>query len=201
MPLPNRVTPFGDIAALPGRGTFMGNRGVLHDEHRRIVRGWQVRRWITCVLEFRGRHRAIMQPRRYTELFFLDEAAALSAGHRPCAECRRQDYERFRTLWRACVDRPAGADAMDARLHAERLDGKKKRIYRTELGSLPDGAYVAVDGRPKLLWRGTLHTWSDRGYAERRKIRAREDGEVLTPPSIVAVLEAGYRPKVHRTAE
>ncbi|HEX3456598.1 MAG TPA: hypothetical protein VHR97_01465, partial [Candidatus Baltobacteraceae bacterium] len=130
MPLQNRVTPFGEVAALPGRGMLMGNRGVLHDDDRRIVRTWDVRRWIACVLEFRGRKREVMTPRRYTELFFLDEAAAFSAGHRPCAECRRADYVRFRDLWVARFGRPAGADDVDARIHGDRLDGKTKRTYR-----------------------------------------------------------------------
>ena len=124
------MTPFGEVVALPGRGTLMGNRGVLHDDGRRIVRPWDVRRWIACVLEFRGRKREVMTPRRYTELFFLDEAAALSAGHRPCAECRRSDYVRFRDLWVASFGLPAGADDMDARIHRDRLNGKAKQTYR-----------------------------------------------------------------------
>ncbi len=200
MPLQNRVTPFGEIVALSGRGLMMGNRGVLHDESRRIVRAWQVRRWIACVLEFRGRTRAVMTPRRYTELFFLDESVALSAGHRPCAECRRDDYRRFQALWRLCHTGLAAADEMDARLHAERLAGKRKRAYRAELAAIPDGAFVALDGAPWLVWDGHLHAWSDSGYRERRLARARETVEVLTPPSIVALLAAGYRPGVHPSA-
>src|SRR5581483_6125079 len=145
MPLQNRVTPFGDVVALAGRGTLMGNRGILHDDARRVVRPFQVRRWIACRLEWRGRHRAVMQPHRYTELFFLDEAAAFAAGHRPCAECRNADYRRFQTLWKALYG-PAGADAMDARLHAARLDGRRQRRYPGDAANLPDGAYVAIDG-------------------------------------------------------
>jgi hypothetical protein len=159
-----------------------------------------VRRWIACRLEFRGRHRRVMTPRRYTELFFLDEAAALSAGHRPCAECRRGDYDRFRVLWGAAVGGPASADAMDARLHAERLAGKSKRTYRDELANLPDGAYVAIDATPWLVWGTELYAWSDSGYAQRRPRPAAGDVEVLTPRSIVAVLAAGYRPSLHPTA-
>lgn len=199
MALRNRVTPFGEIVALAGRGLMMGNRGVLHDEGKRIVRAWAVRRWIACLLDFRGRHREVMTPRRYTELFFLDEATALSAGHRPCAECRRQDYRRFQSLWERAVG-SAAADAMDLRLHAERLEGKNKRVYRSEIAELPDGTYVASDGDALLVWHGALHAWTDRGYL-RRKPRRHGDVSVLTPPSIVAILRAGYRPAVHPTAE
>src|ERR1051326_3974607 len=111
MPLRNRVTPFGEIVAIPARGTLMGNRGILHDAQRNVVRDWQVRRWIACRLEFRGRHRAVMQPRHYTELFFVDEAAALADGHRPCAECRFEDYHKFQTVWRSLhPHQPASAE-------------------------------------------------------------------------------------------
>ncbi len=200
MPLQNRVTPFGDLVAIPERGLVMGNRGVLHDDHRRIVRPWQVRRWIACRIEFRGRHRIVMQPRRYTELFFLDEAAALSAGHRPCAECRREDYQRFRTLWESRYGSPAGADDMDARIHADRLDGRTKRTYAAEISALPDGTYVAINGAAWLV-RGTeLLAWSAGGYAGRRTRPSGGKIEVLTPRSIVGLLTAGYRPEVHPSA-
>jgi hypothetical protein len=96
VPLQNRVTPYGEIVALPDRGLVMGNRGILHDDARHIVRSWQVRRWIACRIAFRGRRRQLMQPHSYTELFFLDEATAFSAGHRLCAECRHADYQRFK---------------------------------------------------------------------------------------------------------
>ena len=194
MPLQNRVTPFGEVVALPGRGGMMGNRGILHDDHRVVVRQWTVRRWIACVLEFRGRRRVVMQPGRYTELFFLDEAAAFGAGHRPCAECRNADYKRFQSLWRSCAGEPAGADAMDARLHAERLDGKRKRTYRADLANLPDGAYVVLDGVAWLVRDDELLAWSESRYARRRPRPARGEVEVLTPRSIVAVFAAGYRP-------
>jgi hypothetical protein len=197
VPLQNRVTPFGEIVALSGRGLMMGNRGILHDDARRIVRAWQVRRWIACVLEFRDRHRVVMQPHRYTELFFLDEATALSAGHRPCAECRREDYRRFQWLWKTCHGGPANADAMDERLHAERLSDKKKHAHYDDLANLPDGTYVVSDGAASLLWAGRLHAWSDAGYTRRRARPARGDVEVLTPRSIVRILAAGYRPGVH----
>lgn len=200
MALQNRVTPFGDIVALPGRGAMMGNRGILHDDHRRIVRAWQVKRWITCVLEFRGRHRNVMAPHRYTELFFLDEATAFAAGHRPCRECRYADYKNFQSLWTLCHGEPANADAMDVTLHAERLDGKKKRLYAADMATLPEGTYVVLEGGAWLLWEGRLHAWSDSGYIARRPRPARGDASVLTPRSIVDVLRAGLRPQVHPTA-
>ncbi|MGB8907478.1 MAG: hypothetical protein WCC84_01885 [Candidatus Cybelea sp.] len=200
MPLQNRVTPFGEIVALPGRGLVMGNRGILHNDDRRVVRNFAVKRWIACVLEFRGRHRAVMTPHRYTELFFLDEAAALSAGHRPCAECRNADYKRFRTLWEACFGGPANADGMDGRLHGERVAAGGKRTYREDLASLPDGAYVALDGKAWLVWGKQLHEWSDAGYRGPRPRPVHREIEVLTPVSIIALLAAGYCPEIHPTA-
>jgi hypothetical protein len=200
MALQNRVTPFGEIVALEGRGLVMGNRGVLHDDGRRIVRSSQVRRWIACRIEFRGRRRTIMAPKRYTELFFLDEATALSAGHRPCRECRYADYQRFRSLWEGCFGGPAGADAMDMQLHRERLAGKTKRTIRSDIGALPDGTYVALDGDAWLVLGDELLAWSGTGYTKRRPRPARMEVEVLTPRSIVAVLAAGYRPGVHPSA-
>lgn len=200
MALQNRVTPYGEIVAVPARGLMMGNRGILHDDARRIVRPFQVKRWIACVLEFRGRRREVMTPHRYTELFFLDEATAFGAGHRPCAECRRADYNRFLGLWEGWSGAPASADAMDARLHAERIERKRKKTYREDLARLPDGAYVALDGRAWLVWDSSLFAWSDSGYSQRRP-RGRGEVEVLTPQSAVAILAAGYRPAIHPTAK
>ena len=180
----------------------MGNRGVLHDERRNLVRQWQVRRWISCRLHWRGRKRIVMAPRRYTELFFLDEAASFAAGHRPCAECRNADYKRFAALWEACFGVRTGADAMDAVLHAERLDGRKKHTFRAGIGTLPDGAYIADDdGVARLLWGDALIEWSDTGYG--RRIARPHSGsvEVLTPRSIVEIIRAGFVPAVHPTVE
>jgi hypothetical protein len=200
MPLQNRVTPFGDIVALPGRGLLMGNRGVLHDDERRIVRAWQVRRWIACRTEFRGRHREVMQPRRYTELFFLDEAAAFAAGHRPCAECRYADYARFRSLWETCHGGPANAESMDRVLQAERLERRRKRTYAAPFAALPDGTYVGLDGAAWLVRRDDILAWSDAGYVQRRPRPRGGDVEVLTPPSVEALLRAGYPVWVHPSA-
>jgi hypothetical protein len=203
MPRQNRVTPFGDIVALPGRGMLMGNRGILHDAGGRIVRYAQVRRWIACLTEFRGRHRVVMRPGSYTELFFLDEVTALAAGHRPCAECRRQDYERFREAWRRWRRGPAPtADAMDVELHRDRLAAPRvKRTYRESLSKLPDGSYVALEGSAWLVWRDELLGWSMDGYRDRRARGATREVAVLTPRSIVRTIAAGYRPAVHPSAE
>lgn len=197
MALQNRVTPFGELVAASGRGLMMGNRGILHDDARRIVRAWQVRRWIACVLEFRGRRRQVMQPHRYTELFFLDEAAAFSAGHRPCAECRRSDYRRFQSLWAAAIGGPTDADSMDDRLHADRLDGKRKRTYRDDVANLPDGVFIVLDGAAWLVWHDAVHAWSDAGYVQRKRRPLRGEVEILTPRAIVDVLAAGLQPSIH----
>jgi hypothetical protein len=205
MPLQNRVTPFGEILALPERGAMMGNRGVLHDDTRRIVRSWQVRRWIACRTAFRGRHRQLLQPHSWTELFFLDEATAFAAGHRPCAECRHADYQRFKAAWTVGVGTPNGADQMDAVLHADRLEGRgahqRKRTYWERLGILPDGAFIRLDGSAWLLWGGQLLEWSAGGYRMRRSLPpAPTRVEVLTPRSLVAVLRAGYPLQAHVSA-
>jgi hypothetical protein len=210
-PLQNRVDPFGELIATPARGTLMGNRGRLHDAVRRIVRrvapGY--RAWVTCRLEFRGRWRPVMTPGRYTELFFLDEATALAAGHRPCGECRHADYRRFKAAWLAGnPDRGVALDApiaaLDRELHRDRLgpDGRQ-RTFQATLGSLPDGVMVrlADAADPLLLWQGTLRPWSPAGYGAPRRGGAEQIVTVLTPRSSVATIAAGYRPEVHPGAE
>jgi hypothetical protein len=210
MPLQNRVTPAGEIIATPHRGLLMGNRGgAFHLPDRTLgKRRWATRQWIACVLEFKGRHReAMMQPNRYTELFFLDEATAMAAGHRPCFECRRHDAERFAALWAEVRGWPAPARAaeMDTVLHKERLgcDGSK-RTYRARLEALPGGTCVRTfdEAEPQLylLAAERLLAWSPQGYGPARAISKRREVEVLTPRSIVATLSAGYRPGLHPTA-
>lgn len=205
MPLQNRVTPFGQIVAVPERGLLMGNRGILHDERRRLVRDWQVRRWIACRTAFRGRRREVMRPHSYTELFFLDEATAFAAGHRPCAECRHADYQRFRDAWAAWSGTRPSAEQMDAVLHRDRLAGsgarQRQRTHQEEAAGLPDGAVVALDGAAWLVWRGSLLAWSAAGYTARRPLAEVGRVEVLTPRAVVAVLRAGYAPMVHPSAE
>jgi hypothetical protein len=199
VPRQNRVTPAGDIVAVPQRGTLTGNRGVLHDAHGAIRRPWQLRRWIACATEFRGRRRPIMAPGRWTELFFLDEATALAAGHRPCAECRNADYRRFKAAWGAAHGGEVPADEMDRVLHAERLEGRRrKRTYTAALGELPDGTMIELEGGFYLVQEGELVSWSFDGYlAERLALDPAEPVEVLTPEAIVATIAAGYEPGIH----
>ena len=200
MPLQNRVTPYGDIVALAGRGLVLGNRGILHDDRRTLVRSWQVRRWIACRLEWKGIRRVVMRPHSYTELFFLDEATALSAGHRPCAECRNADYRRFKSLWCSIFGDPVSADIMDDEIHAHRLEMRRKKTYRAALDDLPDGAFVTLGGRAWLVLAAELFAWSDAGYTERRPRPRGVEVDVLTPSPIVAVMRAGFVPGVHPTA-
>jgi hypothetical protein len=211
MPLQNRVTPEGDIIATPHRGLFMGNRGgALHLPDRSLgARRWASRQWICCLIEFRGRHRAVMQPNSYTELFFLDEATALAAGHRPCFECRRADAERFAELWAKVQGKAQRerAPAMDDVLHAERVDPRRRKgTYRARRGDIPSGAFVryARDGdgaRPYLVVGNNLLAWHASGYTSLvMPAEIGEEVEVLTPRSIVAVLAAGYRPILHPSA-
>jgi hypothetical protein len=201
MPLQNRVTPEGHIIAHPARGLMMGNRGgALHDAHRTLGRRrWVSRQWICCVLSFKNRQREVMAPRRYTELFFLDEATALAAGHRPCFECRRGDSLRFSTIWAAAHGKSdrATAPEMDRILHPDRVDAAGSKVtYVSSLAALPNGTFVRAAGRPHLLWGGLLYPWSFDGYGP--PVRADADEvEVLTPRSIVAVLEGGYVPGLH----
>jgi hypothetical protein len=190
VPLQNRVTPLGDLVAAESRGLVYGNRGCLHDDAGRIRRGYATRRWIACRLEFRGWHRSpLMQPGRFTELFFLDEATAFAAGHRPCALCRRADYDRLVAVWRELHPDDAGADAIDARLHAERLEGRARRLH-APAPRLPDGAFVLRDGEPWLVRGGELLRWTVGGYAQRAPLRG--DEELLTPPSLVELLRRGW---------
>ena len=196
MPRRNRVTPLGAIVADPARGLVYGNRGCLHDTNGEIVRPFQVRRWIACRLQFRGRRRApLLQPGRYTELFFLDEATALAAGHRPCAECRRDDYDRFTTAWRA-LHGESGADTIDLRLHGERIDPatRRRRLHDAAFDDLPDGAFVLHDGIPQLVLGRALTPWSLRGYGRREPLPAGRSS-LITPPSLVGVLRSGWSPE------
>src|SRR5216683_2916696 len=149
MPRQNRVTPYGELITVPERGTFLGFRGVLHDKQRNLVRYSSGKAWAICAVEFKGRRRPLWAPGRLTELFFLDEATGLAAGHRPCGECRYRRYQEFKRAWaEAFPGEPAGAAAMDVRLHADRLAAPGiRRSYEAALADLPDGAMVELDGR------------------------------------------------------
>jgi hypothetical protein len=200
MPLRNRVTPFGEIIATPERGTMLGNRGILHDEHKEIVRTSQVRRWLCCVLEFKGIRRVVMKPRSYTELFFLDEATALAAGHRPCFECRRPAALAFQSCWEKAHGALAPADEVDRVLGADRRHrGGRKKTYLADVRSLPDGTFVAREGAAWLVHEGRRLRWTPAGYADSRP-RGSGEVEVLTPRATTAVIHAGYVPRIHESA-
>ena len=206
MPRRNRVTPLSAIVADPARGLVYGNRGRLHDAGGRIVRHHDGRRWIACRLRFKDRRRELVQPGRYTELFFLDEATALAAGHRPCAECRRADYDALVALWRDLHPGDAGADAIDARLHAERFepDGRTRRLHEAAVADLPDGTFVLREGTPWLVQGSQLRRWTPGGYTDRAPRPAREPAMVVTPPSLVTLLRTERAPLVpflHESAD
>jgi hypothetical protein len=205
MPLQNRVSPWGVLEAAESRGMLMGNRGVLHDEQRTVVRASNARAWIICQLEFKGRRRELMTPGHYTELFFLDEATALAAGHRPCFECRRDAAVEFQRHWR----QRGGTDGalvgdIDRELSVQRRlprsglrDGKC--AYIAELDTLPDGTMVEVDGAAWLVHEAVLCEWSHDGYSgtRRRAVERGATGWVLTPYATVQTLRLGYTPALH----
>jgi hypothetical protein len=201
-PLQNRVDPFGHLIRTKARGEWMGNRGLIHDEAQQIVRAFRLKAWITCRLEFKGWHREVMSPGRYTELFFLDEATAFSAGHRPCAECRREDYKRFKTAW--IRGNPAYGfnektviGSIDDILHRERLDAKgKKQVYVEMVEALPIGSFIDYQTRPYIVsQRNMLAAWTPFGYEETLELPPGTGVVVLTPKSIVNSFRAGYNPQ------
>lgn len=208
MPYQNRVTPFGQIVALPERGTMMGNRGILHNTSGQLKRGWTTKAWIICSLALRPGRQPLqmMAPGHYTPLFFLDEASALAAGHRPCAECRRPAYTRFKSLWlQANADLIQQANppiaAIDAILHQERLtERREKRVYQAPLADLPNGTFITLDAAAFLVWEKSLLRWSPAGYVEIQSKPGETVVNVLTPPSVVKTLAAGYVPEIHPSA-
>ena len=204
MPLQNRVDPYGNLLAAPARGVFMGNRGGrFHSDAKTLTaRRWVSRQWICCVLDFHGRHRDVWG-RFYTELFFLDEPTALAAGHRPCFECRRKDAERFAAMWGKAtgLGAPPRARDMDTVLHDERLDGRAKRRHRMTIDDLPDGAFVALEESAFAVRGDALLRWTPQGYDARQPRPRGVTVDVLTPPSILAVLTAGYEPQWHASAK
>jgi hypothetical protein len=203
MPLQNRVTPSGDVVATPQRGLFTGNRGIIHDPATKTLlsRRWATKAWIICVCEFRGRRRDVMATRSWTELFFLDEATALAAGHRPCFYCRRVDANAFRAAWEGGngVSGVRASD-IDETLHRERLDGRAKRLHAlpAPVNALPDGAMVQEGDETYLIARGRALLWTWDGYREVSD--PLRDASLLTPPSTLRALAAGYRPALHPSA-
>lgn len=213
MPLQNRVTPESDIIASSDRGLFMGNRGILHDADQRLqLARWRHPHWIICVLSFKGWHREVMQPGAYTELFFLDEATALAAGHRPCALCQRAAYLDFQEALRSALhkDQRLSADDLDRMLHAARIKPgtRQQRRFEANLSDLPDGTMVKQNGqgssvRTDDIWlvRGNdLLRWRPSGYDQTQQRRTGVMVDVLTPRPTVLALKKGYKPALHPSA-
>ncbi len=198
--LQNRVDPWGNIIRTPARGAWIGNRGVLHNEQQQILRPFRLKAWITCVLEFKGRSRPIMAPNRWTELFFLDEATAFSAGHRPCFECRREDAVRFKRHWISGnpsygFDQRTSINEIDKIIHAERISSSGEKVtYEAFLAALPMGSFVAHEGKPHQVRDGLLVPWSPLGYGPGIAVPKNAKAVVLTPASIVNAFRSGYQP-------
>jgi hypothetical protein len=193
-PARNRVTPLGDIVAIPLRGAWTGNRGILH-RGRELVRFHSSDLWITCALEFRGRWHEQWRPHHFTWLYFHDEAVSFAAGHRPCAECRRDAYNAYRAAWADALGGPEpSAKEINRRLHGERIvrGTHRRRLHELDWAGLPDGVFVVLDGASALVLGGELHEWTQDGYAGRRRRPKRGAATVITPPATVAALRAGY---------
>lgn len=202
MPYQNKVDPWGIIHAVKSRGMYMGNRGVLHNENQEIIATHRIKCWVTCLLEFKGRQRKIMTPNRYTELFFLDEATAFSAGHRPCAECRRNRYNEFKEKWLQANGelllgmKPTAAN-MDKIIHEERIQNKQKVTYTSTLNELPDGTMVEIKSKAYLIWKNKLYEWSFTGYSKAEiDYKENDEVEVLTPKSYVNTFLKGFVPDI-----
>ncbi|MBZ4190977.1 hypothetical protein [Niabella beijingensis] len=201
--LQNRVDPLGHLIRTEARGQWMGNRGCIHDAHQQIVRPFRLKAWLICLLEFKGRKRNVMTEGQYTELFFLDEATAFAAGHRPCFECRRQDHIRFRRYWLkgnpgyGFTERTS-IQQIDFILHEERMDPRGSKItFKEKAASLPDGTFILLDNVPFLLWKKRLYKWTSSGYENGGGVADEQIMTLLTPRSTVNTFKAGYKPQVH----
>jgi len=205
MPLQNRVTPQGNIIATPARGTMYGNRGgCFHDDGQQLKRRhWASKVWICCVLEFKNRRRSLMQPGLYTELFFLDEATAFAAGHRPCAECRRAAFTRYATLWNEIRNRDGRAyiREMDPVLHDQRhASAPDMTAIAVTPSDQPDGTFVVINDEPHLVWRNFFWRWTFEGYRDPRRLACVSSAPLLTPTATRDILAAGYKPTIHASA-
>jgi hypothetical protein len=200
--LQNRVDPTGDLIKTTARGSWMGNRGVIHDEQQHIVRPFKLKAWLICLLDFKGRRRRVMTPDRYTELFFLDEATAFSAGHRPCAECRRKAFSRFKQFWLEANPGYGYTERtpiwkIDEVLHKERINRSGMKITYTEsIGRLPAGSFILHDREPYLFADRLYFRWTPDGYDDGISLPGVDRVEVLTPRSVVNAFRAGYKPQM-----
>lgn len=200
--LQNRVDPYGNIISTSARGSCLGNRGQLHGKGKTILRPFKHKAWIICLLQFKGRHREIMAPNRWTELFFLDEATAFAAGHRPCFECRRDDANRFNAAWLKGnpefglgIKTPVGK--IDEIIHSERIDVKgDKIIFKANIDELPNGTFIKHQDKPFIINDARIYKWSASGYGEAQPLPQAKMATVLTPKSIVNAFKAGYQPQL-----
>lgn len=206
MPLQNRVSPFSTLTATPERGKWMGNRGVIHNADKEIVRNHAVKYWITCELKYKNFQRKVMTPNRWTELFFLDEATAFAAGHRPCGFCRNSDFKRFKSLWlsanreRYGLEKDVTIDIIDTLIHQERLnENGSQKTFKANLTTLPDGTFITLNDSSKayLCFQQNLYEWSFRGYMKVLEFAQNQEVEVLTPLSYVEIFRVGYLPEIH----
>ena len=200
MPLQNRVLPTGDIVAIPDRGTLTGNRGIIHRPDQTLgTSRWSHHAWICCTLDWQGQRQQVMTGRNWTELFFLDEATALAAGHRPCGYCRRDAYAAFVGAWTTATGTRPGAKDMDRALHAARVQRDRRQVrHRARIDTLPDGTFCLIGSQPHLVWGAVLLPYSPGGYAAPVRRPQASEVTVLTPKPTVAVLAAGYVPHVTR---
>ena len=200
--LQNRVDPFGNLIKTKARGTWMGNRGVIHNENQEILRPFKLKAWIICKLQFKGRQRKIMSPNRWTELFFLDEATAFAAGHRPCFECRREDAGKFKALWvkgnpEYGFDKKTSIQKIDEILHRERVDRKgSKVVFEEDIHNVPNGCFVLHNDDAFLVFDKMLFPWSPSGYLQGIAFSNVDKVSVLTPKSVVNAFRAGYLPEM-----
>lgn len=200
--LQNRVDAYGNIIKTPARGSWMGNRGILHDDQKEVIRSFKLKAWITCQLEFKGRKRQVMAPNRYTELFFLDEATSFAAGHRPCYECRREDFHKFKSLWlkgnaQYHFDKKTSIKKIDDILHRERMNRDRLKVtYEENINSIPDGTFVLIYSNAYLVFDKRIFLWSPFGYGKGQNLPNENKLAVLTPGSIVNTFRAGYMPQI-----
>jgi hypothetical protein len=199
--LQNRVDPLGRFIKTSARGSWMGNRGVIH-MHKQITKPFKHKAWITCALEFKGRKRTVMMPGRWTELFFLDEATAFAAGHRPCFECRKGDAQRFKSCWLKGnpvhnFNMTTSINLIDAIIHGERIDKEKKKVMHQQVSSdIPEGTFILMNDDAYVFTNSRLHRWTAFGYEDGIPVPEGSTLTVLTPHSIVNAFRAGYTPQI-----
>jgi hypothetical protein len=201
--LQNRVDPFGNLIRTPARGAWTGTRGVIHNDMQEITRPYKLKAWLTCKLEFKGRKRKVMSPERYTELFFLDEATAFAAGHRPCCECRRDDFDKFKSLWLAGnpeynFDKKTSIQKIDDVLHGERINKHKSKVtFEENFHNIPNGTFILYNENPFLVMNNQMFLWTPFGYAKEISLPKTNKLIILTPKSVVNTFNAGYSPQIH----